>query len=294
MKKVIEIPLSLIRMDGKTQQRTLCIDTQRSYADLMREGVKFPPIEAVFDGMTYWLWDGFHRFFAAKEIGLKALSVKVTHGTVRDAIRLSLSANECHGLRRDKAAKINSVRVVEQDDEWKLLPDSEKAKMTGMSQRYYRQLRTEIPELQTPIGGGIPKTGDRRSTIKTTDNHDPETASEPVRESIPVRDAVNQTVPDHLAAVFLRAGEIKDYLNRIDRIKSEVKEAIGLNSDLWSWFRWNPFEIALANMRRQFRFAVPYAVCPYCGGQDSDKCSGCKGAGFLNEESYKAAPQELK
>jgi hypothetical protein len=294
MKKMIEIPLSLIRIDGKTQQRTLCIETQRSYADLMREGVKFPPIEAVFDGMTYWLWDGFHRFFAAKEIGLKALSVKVTHGTVRDAIRLSLSANECHGLRRDKAAKINSVRVVEQDEEWKLLPDLEKAKMTGMSQRYYRQLRTDIPELQTPIGGETSRIRRAQSAIKTHDGTAPETTSEPVRETAPVRDAANQTVPDHLAAVFLRAGEIKEYLNRIDRIKSEVKEAITANSDLWSWFRWNPFEIALANMRRQFRFAVPYAVCPYCGGQDSDKCSGCKGAGFLNEESYKAAPQELK
>ena len=35
------------------------------------------------------------------------------------------------------------------------------------------------------------------------------------------------------------------------------------------------------------------SVCPYCGG-DAKDCEACRGFGFLNKDSYEAAPKELK
>ena len=55
-----------IRMDGGTQPLAeLQKEVMEDYAELMRAGVKFPPIVVFHDGDNYWLADGFHRMGAA-------------------------------------------------------------------------------------------------------------------------------------------------------------------------------------------------------------------------------------
>ena len=54
-----------IRLDGGTQPRAK-IDQAvcDEYAERMKAGEKFPPIDVFFDGEDYWLADGFHRISA--------------------------------------------------------------------------------------------------------------------------------------------------------------------------------------------------------------------------------------
>jgi hypothetical protein len=63
--------LSSIRRDGETQGRiSINSAVVRAYAELMRDGTSFPPIQVRFDGVDYWLSDGFQRVAAAEMAGL--------------------------------------------------------------------------------------------------------------------------------------------------------------------------------------------------------------------------------
>ncbi len=57
------------------------------YAQQMQEGDEFPPVTVFDDGSHYWLADGFHRFFAAREIGEMDIKVRLREGTKQDAIQ---------------------------------------------------------------------------------------------------------------------------------------------------------------------------------------------------------------
>ena len=103
------LSLSAITFDADCQSRVkLDEETVAEYAYRMREGVRFPPITVFFDGSTYWLADGFHRYAASKglarEKGDEAtaeVAVEIRQGTRLDAIRHALSANAQHGKRRE-------------------------------------------------------------------------------------------------------------------------------------------------------------------------------------------------
>ena len=62
-----ELSLDLINLYGGTQARVQTTDEAvESYAEEMTQGTVFPPIDVYFDGATYWLADGFHRYLATK------------------------------------------------------------------------------------------------------------------------------------------------------------------------------------------------------------------------------------
>jgi ParB-like chromosome segregation protein Spo0J len=86
-------------------------DKVSEYAEKMREDAKFPPIKATFDGTVYWLYDGFHRYFAAQSAGFTTIEVDYKPGTMEDAQDLALRANNEHGLPRTNEDKRKSVET---------------------------------------------------------------------------------------------------------------------------------------------------------------------------------------
>jgi len=95
------LDMSVVRIDGDTQPRTaINPGIVQEYADAMQAGVEFPPITVVHDGATYWLVDGFHRFFAHRRLNRQQIKAEVVTGELKDARWLSVAANKAHGLRR--------------------------------------------------------------------------------------------------------------------------------------------------------------------------------------------------
>lgn len=96
-----KVKLNDIRIDGGTQGRVV-IDQQHVYhmVEMMKEGYEFDPIDTNFDGATYWLVDGFHRYHAYKLIGIKEVDIKYTPGTQAEAVIRSYGVNARHGLPR--------------------------------------------------------------------------------------------------------------------------------------------------------------------------------------------------
>lgn len=110
MRRIENIPLSKIRLDGGTQQRdVLDQDVIREYATAIVEETVMPPIEVVCDNSDYWLWDGFYRWYAHKMSGRDIITCSIRDGSKADAIWLSCGANKSHGIRRNAKDIVKAI-----------------------------------------------------------------------------------------------------------------------------------------------------------------------------------------
>ena len=76
---------------------------------IWKRGCVFPPVRVIFDGVAYWLVDGFHRYHAQRNLGRNEIAVEVSTGVLADAQWQSLTANHTHGLRRTNDDKRKAV-----------------------------------------------------------------------------------------------------------------------------------------------------------------------------------------
>lgn len=136
------IELSKIKIDGGTQSREkLDQAVVTEYAEAYKAGATMPAITLFYDGSSYWLADGFHRYFGAVKAGLKQIHEEVTPGTQRDAVLYSLGANAKHGLRRSNADKRRAVLTMLIDAEWAGWSDNAIAKACAVSHTFVSNIR---------------------------------------------------------------------------------------------------------------------------------------------------------
>lgn len=144
------LKFSQIRIDGGTQMRvSINQDKVSEYAEKMREDAVFPPIKVMFDGTVYWLYDGFHRYFAAQAAGFNAIQAEYKPGTMEDAQDLALGANDDHGLPRSIEDKRKSVETALEMERHKDKSDREIAKLCKVSASFVGSIRRpEVKERQ--------------------------------------------------------------------------------------------------------------------------------------------------
>ena len=136
------VKLDAIRIDGNTQCRVV-IDqpTVYQYLENMKDGDVFPLMETMFDGATYWLTDGFHRYHAYKLLGIKDIEITYKVGTLKDAQLEALQANSSHGkplTNEDKRNKVNMALTIEGFDK---KTDYEIAKLCKVSKPFVASIR---------------------------------------------------------------------------------------------------------------------------------------------------------
>ncbi len=108
--EVVELDLDQIRTDGDTQSRIeLDQPTVDEYAEALDRGDVFPPVEVAWDGEHYWLWDGFHRWYAHKQAGRMIIEAVVSEGSCSVARWKAAHANQIHGLKRTNHDKQRSI-----------------------------------------------------------------------------------------------------------------------------------------------------------------------------------------
>jgi len=134
--------LNILRIDGGTQSRQeINQEVVAEYAEHITAGAEFPPVTAYFDGVDYYLADGFHRYFAHKKAGKASINVEVTNGTLRDAVLHSVGVNALHGLRRTNADKRKAVMTLLDDLEWQDWSNGEIARQCNVSPPLVASLR---------------------------------------------------------------------------------------------------------------------------------------------------------
>lgn len=153
---VKQLKISLINLDGGTQTRSgLDQETISSYSAEMSDGVVFPDIVVFYDGLKYWIADGFHRIKAAMQADIETINAEIKQGTRRDAILYSAGANNAHGLRRTNADKRRAVQMLLEDDEWNKWPNTEIARRCCVDEKTVRNLRpptsSENPKMERTV-----------------------------------------------------------------------------------------------------------------------------------------------
>ncbi len=128
-------------MQPRIQINFLIVD---NYAEAMSNEIPFPPVELVYDDENYWMWDGFHRYEAIKQIGLGFLDANITDGTQSDAEWLALSANKEHGLHRANVDKRRSVKLAFEHRNSKEMSDRLIAEHCGVSNTFVGRIRDEL------------------------------------------------------------------------------------------------------------------------------------------------------
>lgn len=236
------IELSRIRIDGGTQTREKLNEaTVKEYVEAIKAGAIFPPVKLFFDGLNYWLSDGFHRYFSTKKAGKKQINAEITPGTLRDAVLHSLGANASHGLPRSNKDKQRAVETLLKDPEWSAWSNRAIAEKCVVSHGYVNTLRDKMKSghMSTPASPdeGKPGTSGHMSTPENPGQETTETkpdeqepASQPPKEpEYTPLDQANDTIAglqDALAlaaAGELTAEEKKEATSLVDQLRAEIK-----------------------------------------------------------------------
>lgn len=225
------LDIEKIRIDCGTQARSrIKSELVSHYATLMQEGEEFPPITVHFDGLEYYLSDGFHRYHAQRRNKKAKINVEVIKGTLRDAQWYAKGAN-AHGEPMSNEDKRKIVMEIIDDVEWGSLSDSEIARHCHVSQPFVSKLRNASGKAPKKItfknAKGKEVTRSRTSakpqavskeTVKTTkeeDNHDLE------QEAIDHLVEENEKLRDQLAVGM---AEDKDHTAKlIEDLREENK-----------------------------------------------------------------------
>jgi hypothetical protein len=108
------------------------------------EGAIFPAVDVFFDGVDYYLADGYHRYFAHKQAVVADIDVKIHNGTQREAILFSVGANAKHGLKRSQEDKRKAVLTLLTDPEWNSWSDREIARKCYVSHVTVSKIRKDM------------------------------------------------------------------------------------------------------------------------------------------------------
>lgn len=145
----MNLQLKQIRIDGGTQNRVeINNDVVSEYAEELKNGASFPQLIVFFDGVDYWLVDGFHRYHAHKLACIDSADCAVHDGSLREAQLFSVGVNDTHGLRRSNGDKKKAIELLLNDSEWSLWSDTAIAKKCSVDHKTVSKYRLSLGNSQ--------------------------------------------------------------------------------------------------------------------------------------------------
>jgi uncharacterized ParB-like nuclease family protein len=218
------LELTKIRIDSGTQSRQeISEEVVAEYHEALEDGQDLPAVTVFFDGLSYFLADGFHRYFAHKRSNREMIECEVEQGTVRDALKFSLSANSKHGLRRTQADKRKAVLAALNDVEWSELPSRDIGQMCAVSHVFVQKIRKELSgekvEKAVKQAGNVSK--DQKAEGPTVEDLTGVGQDDAVQELL----AENERLQDRLAVEAMEASEEEKTMaaETIESLRAEVK-----------------------------------------------------------------------
>ena len=223
-----------ICIDAGTQIRDAIDEVVvKDYAEDMMEGDVFPCIDVVFDGVKYYLTDGFHRYHATRKNGKVSIEVNVFTGTLRDAKLASLSANGTHGLRLTHAEKRKCVVSMLDDLEYSGWTNAAIARHCNVSRSFVGKVRDELEMPKKKTSAKTPVGDKPIKEEKAKDDLPPEVAPPDNRanEALQMLSEENENLTQRLAVAAMDATEeekalastlMNDYVEQIRLLNIEL------------------------------------------------------------------------
>ncbi len=178
------VHIDSIRLDGGTQPRQGIDDVYvTELAESMVDGAKLPPVDVMYDGANYWLFDGYHRVAAHRKAGFLVVDATIHQGTQADAQWRSYAANQTHGLRRTNDDKQRAIKAALRHPNGATLADREIARHLGVDHKTVGTWREKM-EATGEIPQSTTRTGADGRSIDTT-NIGTNPAPKPVNKYVP-------------------------------------------------------------------------------------------------------------
>jgi hypothetical protein len=213
--------LNQLTIDGGTQSRVKIIqEAVDEYAEALKGGARFPPVLAYYDGIKYYLTDGYHRYFAHQKAGIKDIEVQIVNGTLRDAILRSFSVNAENGRHRSNEDKRNAIQSMLNDFEWQFWNDTEIAKACRVSAFLVAAVRGGTkPEVVRVSRNG--KTFERKAKYEKPDEPKHDTSGDVIKSLADENDKLK----DRLAVAVYAADESEKKLaeNTIAQLREDIR-----------------------------------------------------------------------
>lgn len=117
-----------------------------SYQEDLEAGAEFPPIVVFREANTERniLADGFHRLYAAVNLGWDKIGCEVHEGKMIDALIEALGANHGHGLRRTNKDKRHAVEMALKDPEISQYQMNEIADICRVTRQTVRRIQNDL------------------------------------------------------------------------------------------------------------------------------------------------------
>ena len=299
------IAIDKIRIDAGTQFRAaINQDRVTEYAELFDNSKEWPfdsACEVYFDGVEYYLVDGFHRYHACKRVKRASLSCIVHSGTQRDAIKFALSANSRHGLHRSNEDKRKAVAFVLADAEWSKLSSRAIADICGVSHGFVDNYRKEAGGYGSHLKG---KDGKEYPASKPKADPKPEPKPEDVWEGDPDwtfeesghgaakvwEDVPDEpTKPEQADSPQALAAPIQAVATQLNGMLKELKRLADHTGG--EWLDLTDLETQINLLKHSIRQSVYWIDCMDCEGKG---CKTCRKLGWLSLDRKKYLTQEQK
>jgi hypothetical protein len=224
--------LTEIKVESSLQGRCrLNQEVVDEYSEALREGIKLPPVKLYRVGSSYYLVDGWHRYFAHKKVGLLDIEVEIIDGTMRQATLYAIGANDGHGLRLTNDDKRKKVMMLLDDVEWSEWSDREIAKAAKVSSMTVGRIRKSLG-IQPEVVKAIQKGKEiQRKVVRDEDQ--PSTFQEPkaedfedeIRSEMQAIAQENEQLIQRLAVATMEGTDEEKRLaeNKLMEMSSEIK-----------------------------------------------------------------------
>lgn len=115
----------------------------------------------------------------------------------------------------------------------------------------------------------------------------------------PPTDRHGHEIPKRLRETWTRIPELKGLIQKLQTIAKTIADAKDGRDELYAYVHAQQIAGDLNNAVVHLRRAIPYCLCPVCGG-DGGECQHCRaagerrGKGWCNRPVYDIVPAELK
>lgn len=223
-------------------------------------------------------------------------------------------AAETIGVSRQKAARMSAtVAVIDEAEEAgdtetaAELRDTLENKSASEAARKAKAAKVKLRRAKAAAEKKAAKEAERQAVIdaggepeaEAEAEADPEPAAEEADpEPAKPTDQNGKVLPKHLIEIFEKRSFFKDVLNKLTQLQKSYNALVADDNE-YATRNMNKVQARndLKNFKNQIQFAMPHALCPYCKGTGKDKgggCVACKGACWVVESTYNAAPVEMR
>ena len=101
-------------------------------------------------------------------------------------------------------------------------------------------------------------------------------------------DQLGNKLPERIGKIFADDGKLRDLQRQVRKLKESIIKMMDEHVGVYLIPARKAIEADCNNLASEIKFALPYAICPSCGG---DGCKACMDVGWMPKAHYERLPK---